>query len=70
MTVSCTISGLTTMQIGGVKSAELWLVTQGYVRRRTKLKNLSAKKIAEIVTDLAREKYGYYLYSDNRGWDD
>ena len=66
-TTACSIncSADLSTQLGRLDSpkerAEKYLVREGYVRRRTKLKNLSVKKIIEIVEALESAK----SYMDN-----
>lgn len=60
-TTACSVScGIVETQLGRLESpitwAEKYLVREGYVKRRTKLKKLSAKKIAEIIDDLETAK--------------
>lgn len=61
MAVTDSFMGLTTTQTapagpehGSVEWAEMWLKESGVVSRRTSLKRLSAKKIAELIERLVR----------------
>ncbi len=63
---SVAMSTMASMQIRRIEWAEKFLVTEGIVKRRTKLKRLSAKTIAKIIREWhdAQERYYYRDDSD------